>query len=175
MWEQNCTKSAKVPPSRSLRGLEWKNLPCIDYTAAGILPNKIFLFNSNVIHWINKTVNDASEVQRDWHTKHQTTQYPVKWFLIYFFIFLLFFPSEMTGLEMVSNSPLLLSCMWADMSLCRHLLASMEGQDAQYKLSNGSPTLLIWLPLLDSFTLSGSQGFRLVPKPQRHIKRQNQF
>lgn len=86
--------------------------------------------------------------------------------------FFLLFSSEMTGLEMASHSPLLLSCMWADMSLCRHLLASMEGQDAQYKFSDGSPHS-IWLPLLDSFMLGGSQGSRLVPKA--HIKRQNQF
>lgn len=82
-----------------------KNLPCIDYTAAGFLPNKLFLFNINDIHSINRTAVKF----RDWHRKHQTTQYPVKWFLIYFFIFLLFFPSEMTFffffLEMVTTLP----------------------------------------------------------------------
>lgn len=129
-----------------------KNLPCIDYTAAGFLPNKLFLFNINDIHSINRTAVKF----RDWHRKHQTTQYPVKWFLIYFFIFLLFFPSEMTFFFFRNGyhtPPMLLSCMWADMSLCRHLLVSMEGQDAQYKLSDGSPILLVWLSLLDSFTL----------------------
>lgn len=29
--------------------------------------------------------------------------------------------------------------MWSDMSLCRHLLATMEGRDAQDKLSKRSP------------------------------------
>lgn len=63
-------------------------------------------------------------------------------------VFVLFLSSEMTGLEMELHSPLFCSPVCGlDMSLCRHLLASMEGQDAQYKLCNGSPTLLIWLPL----------------------------
>lgn len=82
------------------------------------------------------------KVQRDYRSKHQIRQHPVKWFLIYIF-FSLSFPSEMTGSEMASHSPLLLFCMRADMSLCRHRLASMEWQDTQYKLRNGSPTLIL--------------------------------
>lgn len=128
VWEQICTKHTKVPRSRPLQRLESKNLPCIDISAAGFLPNKMFLFKSNAVHWMNQTVNDSSKVQRHWCSKHQIRQHPVKWFLIYIF-FSHSFPSEMTGLEMASHSPLLLFCMWVDMLLCRHLLASMERQD----------------------------------------------
>lgn len=82
----------KRQSATSLQGLEWENLPCIDDTAAGFLPNKMFLFNGDVSHWINITVNDTGRVHRHGRTKHQATQHPVKWFLIYFFIFLTLLP-----------------------------------------------------------------------------------
>lgn len=67
--------------------------------------------------------------------------------------------------------PPLLSCLWVDMLLCRHLLASMEGQNIQYKLRNGTLTHTFNLASdVDSFTLSGCQGFTLVPKTSKTYK-----
>lgn len=55
--------------------------------------------------------------------------------------------------------------------LCRHLLASMEGQNVPYKLRNGTLTHTS-NPASDvgSFTLSGCQRFTLVPKTTRTYK-----
>lgn len=95
-------------------------------------------------HWCQSFDNQDRKQHHVY--KQQTAQHPVKWFLIYFCFCTLPLHWDDWFRNGITLSSLLLSCVWADMSLCRHLLASMEGQDAQYKLCNGSPTLLIWLP-----------------------------
>lgn len=103
VWEQNCTKSAKVPPSILLQGLECKNLPCIHYTAAGFLPNKRNISFQQQCHSLDKqNSNDISRVQRLTY-KASDTVISCKMVFNLLFHFLLFFPSEMTGLEMASH------------------------------------------------------------------------
>lgn len=121
----------------SFQGLEWKKLPCVGCIPAVLMPNKRFQQLMSFIGWTVRF--------RDATYKVDNTTYCKMVFnlLLFFFFFKLFFPSEITGFRNGIVLPLLLlSCMWADMSLCRHLLASMEGQDAQYKPNDGSPTLL---------------------------------
>lgn len=99
-------------------------------------------FNSNVIHWINRSVSGTSE-RLTYKASDNTISCKMVFNLR--FLFVLFVPSEMTAFRNgITHSPpphpRLLSCLWVDMLLWRHLLASIEGQDLQYKLSNGTHT-----------------------------------
>lgn len=108
-------------------------MPYIDYPVA----NKCFFSNIDVTHLIKQKMTPSTQ-------KTDGKTYCKMVFNL--LLFLYSSSSEMTGLKW--NHTLFCSPVCGlDMSLCRHLLASMEGQDAQYKLCNGSPTLFIWLPL----------------------------